>query len=274
MLRIPFILADTFTDGPFSGGQTAVCFPDPAAAGLLMDGDHPAHSVARELAVACTCLVFPEREGWRVRWFGAEAPGELQNMNYSLPGIAEALRTRGEDRTEYLFHTLNGLFAVNREGSRFRMTFPTVVPRPIPVTDAFVRALGGVVPEKAYMGKNPILLLKDERAIRALRPDMDAILALPEGKGLFAAAPGEDADVVSRAFWPKIGISEDTVCVSMHADLGPLWRQRTGRDSILSRQASARGGLVGIRTEGNTVTLSGTAVVTGTGELRIGDSRC
>ena len=150
-----------------------------------------------------------------------------------------------------------------------RMPFPAATPRRIEVTDALTKALGGVVPEEAYMGKNPILLLRDEETVRSLRPDRRAICALPEGKGLFVAASGSDADAVSRAFWPKIGIPEDTVCISMHADLGPLWKERTGLTRILSRQASGRGGLVEINTEEGFVVLSGVTEVVGTGELRI-----
>ena len=271
MLRIPFILADVFTDGPFTGGQTAVCFPEGETEAILLTGEHPAQEIARELAVACTCFVRREGDGWRVRWFGAEAPGELQNMKYTLPGVTEALKARGFDLETYTFHTVNGPFTVMRGEDRLLMPFPAAVPVQVAVTDAFVKALGGVTPEEAFMGRNPILLLKDERAVRELRPDMDSIRLLPDGKGLFAAAPGEDADVISRAFWPKIGIPEDTVCISMHTDLGPLWKARTGRSRILSRQASARGGLVEVRTEGSRVLLSGKAALTGSGELRIGD---
>ena len=252
MLRMPYILADTFTDGPFTGGQTAVCFPEGKTAEILMTEEHPAQEIARELAVACTCFVRRDGDAWRIRWFGAEAPGELRNMKYTLPGVAEALKERGCDLTRYAFHTLSGPFTVLRgEDGAHLLPFPAAVPKKIEVTDAFVRALGGTMPEGAYMGKNPILLLKDEAAVRALRPDMGAIARLPDGKGLFVAAPGDGADVVSRAFWPKIGIPEDTVCVSMHADLGPLWKAETGRSRILSRQASLRGGLAAVRTEGD-----------------------
>ncbi len=271
MLRIPFFFADVFTDGPFTGGQTAVCFPEGEAETILLAGEHPAQEIARELAVACTCFVRREGDRWYVRWFGAEAPGELRNMKYTLPGVAEVLNARGFDLETYMFSTVNGPFTVLREKDRLLMPFSAAVPVQAAVTDAFVRALGGIVPEEAFTGRNPILLLKDERAVRELRPDMDSIRCLPEGKGLFVAAPGDDTDVVSRAFWPKIGIPEDTVCVSMHTDLGPLWKARTGRSRILSRQASARGGLVEIRTEENGVLLSGKTVLTGSGELRIGD---
>ncbi|MBO7405832.1 MAG: PhzF family phenazine biosynthesis protein [Clostridia bacterium] len=268
MLRIPFIVANTYTDGPFSGGQTAICFPEGRAGEILAAGEHPAQEIARETAAACTCFVFPDGDGWRVRWFGAEAPGELGNMKYTLPGVAEALRARGADRRRSGFTTVSGPFTVLRGEDGPFMAFRAAIPAPAAVTDGFVRALGGTAPEKAYMGKNPILLLKDERAVRALEPDMEAIMRLPEGRGLFVAAPGDDADVVSRAFWPKIGIPEDTVCISMHADLGPLWKAETGRAAILSRQASARGGLVRVRTEGEEVLLSGTTELTCFGELR------
>ena len=73
-------------------------------------------------------------------------------------------------------------------------------------------------------------------------------------------APGRDTDVVSRVFAPGAGINEDPVTGSAHAVLTPYWTERLGRDRFTAFQASARGGRLGCRRDGDRVVLSGSAV--------------
>ena len=51
------------------------------------------------------------------------------------------------------------------------------------------------------------------------------------------------------------------------AALAPFWAERLGRDALTGYQASARGGLVGVRVRGDRVALTGRAVTVLRGEL-------
>ena len=83
-----------------------------------------------------------------------------------------------------------------------------------------------------------------------------------------AAAAGDGGyDFVSRYFAPAVGIDEDPVTGSAHCTLGPFWAGRLGRDELTGFQASARGGLVQVRPEGDRVLLGGQAVTVLRGEL-------
>jgi predicted PhzF superfamily epimerase YddE/YHI9 len=55
-------------------------------------------------------------------------------------------------------------------------------------------------------------------------------------------------------------VDEDPVTGSAHCTLAGHWAGRTGRDRLVGYQASARGGTVHMRTEGERVILGGTAV--------------
>jgi predicted PhzF superfamily epimerase YddE/YHI9 len=123
--------------------------------------------------------------------------------------------------------------------------------------DSFVRAvgllcaLGGVEVvdtlwhEKAY----GVVVLRDEAAVRA------------EGDVLtIVTARGRETDIVSRAFAPGAGIDEDPVTGSAHAVLVPYWAPVLGRDRFTAFQASARGGRLGCRLDGDRVILSGRCV--------------
>jgi predicted PhzF superfamily epimerase YddE/YHI9 len=54
---------------------------------------------------------------------------------------------------------------------------------------------------------------------------------------------------------------------SAHCTLGPYWGQRLGKRAMLAYQASARGGMIHVRLEGERVVLGGQAVTVLHGEL-------
>ena len=54
---------------------------------------------------------------------------------------------------------------------------------------------------------------------------------------------------------------------SAHCTLGPYWAGRLGHDQLTGYQASARGGLVQVRPQGDRVLLGGRAVTVLRGRL-------
>ena len=72
---------------------------------------------------------------------------------------------------------------------------------------------------------------------------------------------------MSRFFAPGSGIDEDPVTGSAHTALGPYWAGILGKSEFTAFQASARGGVVRVRVEGDRVLLGGQAVTVMTGEL-------
>ena len=55
----------------------------------------------------------------------------------------------------------------------------------------------------------------------------------------------DDVDFLSRFFGPKVGIDEDPVTGSAHCALGPYFGSLLGKDQLVGRQVSQRGGIVG-----------------------------
>ena len=64
-----------------------------------------------------------------------------------------------------------------------------------------------------------------------------------------------------------MGVPEDPVTGSAHCTLAPYWCRRLGSDSLTGYQASARGGTIGVRLQGDRVILAGRAVTVLAGEL-------
>jgi predicted PhzF superfamily epimerase YddE/YHI9 len=77
----------------------------------------------------------------------------------------------------------------------------------------------------------------------------------------------EEVDFLSRFFGPKAGILEDPVTGSAHCVLAPYYCAKLGKDKVLGRQMSARGGVVDCQLTEDTVTITGTAVTAVSGTL-------
>jgi len=67
-------------------------------------------------------------------------------------------------------------------------------------------------------------------------------------------------DFISRFFAPGSGIDEDAVTGSSHTALGPYWGGKLGKSEMTGYQASARGGVVRVRLNGDRIILGGQAV--------------
>jgi predicted PhzF superfamily epimerase YddE/YHI9 len=85
-----------------------------------------------------------------------------------------------------------------------------------------------------------------------------------------AKGDGVRYDFVSRYFAPAIGINEDPVTGSTHCSLIPYWSARLNKFSLTGYQASARGGELFCRLEGDRVKIGGHATLVASGTLMLG----
>ena len=69
-----------------------------------------------------------------------------------------------------------------------------------------------------------------------------------------------DYDFVSRCFFPITGVDEDPVTGSAHTTLTPYWSKQLGKNSLLAKQVSSRGGELKCVLEGDRVIIGGEAV--------------
>lgn len=255
-----YYLVDAFADGAFTGGQAAVCLLDAWPGDALLEG------IAQELHAECTCFVIRGEDCHQLRWFTPE--GEQGNMKYALVAAARALMAQREAETERItFSTPNGAFTVLRRGTLFTLGLSAVDLASYSFRPDMAEALGGAVPRETYKGRDLVFLFDTEREVRDLQPDFEKLSHIPEGIGVFTAAPGKNTDIAARAFWPKLGINEDSICGSMYCSLAPLWRERTGKTRFTARQLSRREGLLSLEIDGSRVDLTGSAVLVAKGAL-------
>ena len=120
----------------------------------------------------------------------------------------------------------------------------------------------GVTPKWIGRSRFDYLVEVDsEETVRGVTPDLKA-LATVETRGVIVTAPSASRgyDFVSRFFAPRAGIDEDPVTGSSHCCLAPHWAARLGKHEMTAYQASARGGVVRLRLEGDRVRLGGQAI--------------
>ena len=158
--------------------------------------------------------------------------------------------------------------AVTTQDRWIELDFPATPDEPASPPAGLVEALHAT---PKYVGRSRfdyLVELEDERAIRALQPDIAALRAIPT-RGVIVTSRADDgrADFVSRFFAPSAGIDEDHVTGSAHCCLAPFWSRRFGRTRFSARQLSPRGGVLKVAIEGDRVRLAGQAVTVMRGEL-------
>ena len=265
-MPIRILHIDAFADGPFAGNPAAVCLlPEPRDARWMAD-------VAREMNLSETAFLVPRPDGAHdLRWFTPAV--EVALCGHATLASAHALWETGVlPRHEAArFHTQSGLLtAALRSDDLILLDFPTRLATPAPEPEGLSDALGAA---PLFVGKNVddyLVELASEDAVRALRPDLHALAALPvRGVIVTAAASTPAFDFVSRFFAPRVGVDEDPVTGSAHCCLTPFWSERLGKSEMIAYQASRRGGVLHVRLAGDRVELGGRAFTILDGALQV-----
>lgn len=259
----PQYVVHAFTDTRYRGNPAAVClcedFPD----------DDTMRAIAAENRLSETAFTVPrEEEGhWDLRWFTPAI--EVSLCGHATLATAFVLFHEIDvERDTLHFHTLSGQLDAAMENGRVRLAFPSQPGVPCVVPAALRDALGADIEEAFVFEERYLLRLRDEAAVRAVAPDMDALAAVPQhGVIVTAAADAAPFDFVSRFFAPAIGVPEDPVTGSAHCMLTPFWAERLGKKELEGWQASPRGGHVSCALRGDRVHLTGAAVLHGRGEI-------
>lgn len=262
-MATPITQVDAFTSVPFAGNPAAVCVLPAARDEAWMQ------NVAREMNLAETAFLVPRTEGYDLRWFTPAV--EVDLCGHATLASAHVLWE--EDRLKAgetaRFHTRSGWLTAVQRGEWIEMDFPATGDAPEPAPLELADGLGA---QLKYVGRSKfdyIVELESEEALRGLQPDFGLLRRLG-GRGVIVTArsSSRDYDFVSRFFAPAAGIDEDPVTGSAHACLGPFWSARLGKTQFVAYQASARGGVVRVRVNGERVLLGGQAVTVLRGELQ------
>jgi predicted PhzF superfamily epimerase YddE/YHI9 len=166
------------------------------------------------------------------------------------------------------FHTRSGLLLAEQRGEWIELDFPAKAAATVEAPAGMVAALGVKAANVAKNQFDYLVEVASEEEVRAAAPDFTALKKVgARGIIVTARASTTGFDFVSRFFAPGSGIDEDPVTGSSHTALGPYWAERLGKREFTAYQASARGGIVRVRLNGDRVILGGQAVTVMRAEL-------
>jgi PhzF family phenazine biosynthesis protein len=253
---------DAFTDSLFHGNPAAVC---PLGEAWLPD--QVMQAIAMENNLAETAFYIEKGGRYEIRWFTPLAEVEL--CGHATLAAAHALFAHeGYAGDKIEFGSKSGPLSVSRAGSLLSLDFPSDSISPVPLGATF-RDCFGLAPQEAFKGSSDYMLVFDgQKTIRGLKPDLAAISRL-DARGVIATARGDEADFVSRCFFPRLGINEDPVTGSAHTTMVPYWSKVLSKRALKAIQLSARGGRLECRDLGPRTEISGQAVTFFIGEMRI-----
>ena len=253
---------NAFTAEPFHGNPAAVC---------LLDGPRPEAwmlALAQEMNLSETAFLLPEGDGWRLRWFTPRV--EVNLCGHATLASAHALweMGRADPQEAIRFYTRSGLLSARQNQGWIELDFPARRTEPAELPGGAAQALGVEPVAVRRWKENYLVEVASEAELRALRPDFAALKELPLRLAVVTChSETPEYDFLSRFFAPAMGIDEDPVNGATHCALGPYWGGKLGKTTLTAWQASARGGVLRVRLEGERVALAGQAVTVFRGEI-------
>jgi PhzF family phenazine biosynthesis protein len=259
----PVYVVDAFVTRLYTGNPAAVCvLPGPAPAKWMQ-------LVAREMNLSETAFLHGGEGRYKLRWFTPTVEVDLcghatlasTHVLYETGALAAGQTVR--------FRTKSGTLEARHGGEEIEIDLPaspaSAVKRP---PRELLKAVGAPARAVWQTKYEYIVELESEDAVRELRPDITALGRFGlRGAIVTARSNRRPYDFVSRFFAPGAGIDEDPVTGAAHCALAPYWADKLGRTEFNAYQASARGGRMRVRLDGDRVHLAGRAVTMMRGEL-------
>ena len=239
-MKLNIYQVDAFTNEAFHGNPAAVV---PLEAWL---SDETMLAIAAENNLAETAFLVKSGEAYEIVWFTPTCEIELcgHATLASSYVIFEELGHAGDTIT---FKTrCRGDLSVTKKDGRYVLDFPAYKME----TVELVAELAAWNPLEYYRSQANMLfvVLGSESAVRDLQPDMHLIESLPF----------------------REVIPEDPVTGAIHCSLIPFWAERLGKNELIARQVSPRGGELFCEFAGDRVKIGGNAVLYLKGEIYVG----
>nr|WP_280949407.1 PhzF family phenazine biosynthesis protein [Consotaella salsifontis] len=253
----PYFVVDAFADRVFSGNPAAVVPLD----AFLSDATMQAIAAANNLSE--TAFVVPDGEHHRLRWFTPTK--EVPLCGHATLASAFVLRETGTPGP-WTFETASGVLRVDEDEDLLVLDFPAWESTAVTLAEELVAALGAT-PKEVHRARDLICVFGSPDQIAALAPDHRRLAALGDFCVIATAKGGEGVDITSRYFAAAHGIDEDPVTGVAHVQLAPFWAKRIGKNPLICRQASRRGGILRAEVNGERVRIAGRAVLYARGEF-------
>jgi PhzF family phenazine biosynthesis protein len=251
-MKSNIFIVNAFAENKFGGNPAAVIPLREWLAENLMQ------QIAAQNNLAETAFIVPQENDFAIRWFTPAVEVALCG-HATLASAHTYFNHLGYNKEKITFHSKSGpLFVTKRDDKKLTLDFPADIATETECV-AVIEEGSKMKPLAVYKGSTDYLvLLEDQQTIESLSPDFKIIARLPS-RGIIATAKGDEADFVSRCFFPQSGIDEDPVTGSAHTLLTPFWAKKLGKEKLSAIQLSKRRGFLDCEISGDRVLISGRA---------------
>jgi PhzF family phenazine biosynthesis protein len=263
-MKLRIYQIDAFAQKQFTGNPAAVV---PLKAWIP---EELMQQIAMENNLAETAFFVPSKNkgaDYDIRWFTPAL--EINLCGHATLASAYVLfDLLKRKKKKVVFHSKSGLLTVTKKKKRLELDFPSWLPERIDDYPAdLIRSLGDPEFLGVYQNREYVVELVNEDAVRRCKPDFTLMSNLD--RMVIITAPGKEVDFVCRFFAPTAGINEDPVTGSAHSQLIPFWSSKLGKQVMLAKQLSARGGDIYCEQKGERVIMGGACVFYMKGEIEL-----
>jgi PhzF family phenazine biosynthesis protein len=264
-MKLPVFHVDAFTDRLFKGNPASVVLLDRWLPEQLMQ------AIAAENNLSETAFVVNEGQAYGLRWFTPRV--EVPLCGHATLAAAYVLKSVVHAAPgELKFETRSGELTVAEHSGLFTLNFPAIPCSPDETArQRLVDILRAPIAELHAARDRYLCVMDTVATVRGIKPDFQAMAALPL-PGVIVTAKGDaPSDFTSRYFAPAKGVSEDPVTGASHCVLVPFWSRRLGRFRLSAYQASERGGQVACELRTDRVLLGRHAALYMQGHITVDD---
>lgn len=253
---------DAFTETVFGGNPAAVIPLNAWLDEALMQ------QIAMENNLSETAFIVKDDESYHIRWFTPEY--EIDLCGHATLASAYVIKNFLEPHVQEINFTTEkaGPLKTTAKEGMYTLDFPARMPQPVETPKNLLESLGVMNVVEVLRSRDYFVVLPDEEAVRSVEPDFSLMKTL-DTIGVIVTAKGKSADVVSRCFYPGLGIQEDPVTGSAHCNIVPYWSQKLNTTKLNCQQLSQRGGELKCELAGDRVLMSGKCVLYMQGTLNL-----
>ncbi len=251
-MKLKVYIANAFSDKKFGGNPAAVVPLNEWLSERLMQ------QIAAQNNLAETAYFVKEGNDYSIRWFTPAV--EVDLCGHATLASAHILFNHLNFTGDHLvFHSKSGPLHISRKEDKITLNFPANKPEEISDDGVIAKSIGAN-PKAIFKSRfDYMVVLESQSDVEKLNPDLSLVKKLP-ARGLIVTAKGDEADFVSRCFYPQSGIDEDPVTGSAHTVMVPYWAAETGKNRLTAIQLSARRGYLDCEFANDRVFMSGHAL--------------
>jgi len=261
-MKLTIYQVDAFAEKVFEGNPAAVVPLEEWLEDDLMQ------KIAMENNLSETAFFVKTDRGFHLRWFTPEY--EIDLCGHATLASAYVIKNFVEPHLAKINFTTEkaGILKAMAKDGMYTLDFPSRMPQSCDAPGLVLKSLNLLTAVEILKSRDYFVVLPNEEAVMNCEPDFTLMKEL-DALGVIVTAKGQSVDVVSRCFYPGLGVQEDPVTGSAHCNVVPYWSEKLGKTRLYCKQLSQRGGDLHCELEGDRVLMSGKCILYMQGEIDV-----